>query len=82
MTINEIQDLSEQVNKSYAQVNDWMSKGDLQILDLVYPEHDGVEDANAVAEMIDLYFALRRMRKACEISIKKLELNLDNPLLS
>lgn len=69
MKIEDIQNLVKQIDKSYTMLNDWTSKGELPILDLVYPNHDGKEDAIAVSNIIELHFALQRMQRACEISL-------------
>lgn len=71
--IEDIQNLVKQINSSFTMLNNWASEGVMPISDLVYPSHDGKEEAIVVCNIIELHFALQRMQRACEISLNQIK---------
>lgn len=52
---------------AYQIVNDRMSEGICELIDMAYPNHDGVEDPDVIANMMLLRDTLQSLSKACEI---------------
>ena len=57
---------------AYQVINDHMSEGLVTLLDLAYPNHDGVKDADVVSDMMLLRQTLKSLSDACQIWIDKL----------
>lgn len=53
MNIQNIQSISQNVDKTYGLLNELGSNG-LELLDLAYPNHDGVQDEKAAGELMYL----------------------------
>lgn len=57
---------------AYQIVNDRMSEGICELIDMAYPNHDGVQDPNVISDMMLLRDTLQSLSKACEIWSKQL----------
>lgn len=62
-----LQEIRKEVETVYATINDWNT--DNNLLDMAYPQHDGVKDADAISEMMLLRQSLNRMIQACNIGV-------------
>lgn len=52
MKTKEVENLRKEVEAVYAKMNEFISRGELVLADLAYPEHDGKEDAEAVGSLM------------------------------
>ena len=57
---------------AYQIVNDGMSEGICELIDMAYPNHDGVQDPAVIANMMMLRDTLQSLSKACDIWTKQL----------
>lgn len=57
---------------AYQIVNDRMSEGICELLDMAYPNEDGVQDPDVIADMMMLRNTLQNLSKACDIWTKQL----------
>ena len=57
---------------AYQIVNDRMSEGICNLIDIAYPNHDGVQDPEVISDMMLLRDTLQSLSKACEIWTKQL----------
>ena len=57
---------------AYQIVNDRMSEGICELIDIAYPNQDGVQDPDVISDMMLLRDTLQSLSKACEIWTKKL----------
>lgn len=57
---------------AYQIVNDRMSEGICNLIDIAYPNHDGVQDPEVITDMMLLRDTLQSLSKACEIWTKQL----------
>lgn len=57
---------------AYQIVNDRMSEGICELIDMAYPNHDGVQDPDVISDMMLLRDTLQSLSKACEIWTKQL----------
>ena len=71
MTIQDIQSAEKNVSKTYALLNELNGKG-LELVDLAYPAHDGIQDAMAVGELIYLRQSVNSLLKSCQMAVEKL----------
>ena len=72
MKISELTKLNKQAENTYHAINHMMSNKSLELLDLAYPNHDGEQDGEAVAEMLILRETLFLLATASEILQKEL----------
>lgn len=72
MKISELRKLNKQAENAYHAINHMMSHKSLELLDLAYPNHDGEQDGEAVAEMMILRETLFLLATASEILQKEL----------
>ena len=72
MKINDVTEATTIVEGAYEIVNELISFHGLDMIDLAYPEHDGEQDAEAVAEMMMLRMAANRLAIACNNLVGKL----------
>lgn len=63
---------NNEVEKVYELINELASNHGLEMIDLAYPNHDGVQDADVVSSMMLLRQSANSLSKACNILIKKL----------
>lgn len=63
-----ITELTEDVERTYASVNDWISSGVLPLVDIAFPNHVGQYDINAISDMLTLRDRLNSLMKACGIA--------------
>lgn len=61
-----------EVEKVYELINDLISNHGLEMIDLAYPNHDGVQDADVVSDMMLIRQSANSLSKACNILVKKL----------
>ena len=57
---------------AYQIVNDRMSEGVCALIDMAYPNHDGVQDPDVISDMMLLRDTLQSLSKACEIWTEQL----------
>lgn len=57
---------------AYQIVNDRMSEGICELIDMAYPNKDGVQDPYVIADMMMLRDTLQSLSKACDIWTKQL----------
>ena len=57
---------------AYQIVNDRMSEGICELLNMAYPNQDGVQDPDVIADMMMLRDTLQSLSKACDIWTKQL----------
>lgn len=57
---------------AYQIINDRMSEGICELLDMAYPNLDGVQDPEVIADMMMLRDTLQSLSKACDIWTKQL----------
>ena len=57
---------------TYQIVNDRMSESICNLIDIAYPNHDGVQDPEVIADMMLLRDTLQSLSMACEIWTKQL----------
>ena len=57
---------------AYQIINDRMSEGICELLDMAYPNQDGVQDPEVIADMMMLRDTLQSLSKACDIWTKQL----------
>lgn len=62
---------NNEVEKVYELINDLVSNHGLEMVDLAYPNHDGVQDADVVSDMMLLRQSANSLSKACNILVKK-----------
>lgn len=72
-----IKSITKNADKMYAELNQWVSEGRIPLLDLAYPNHDGNQDAEAVAEMMELRDRLNAIMNACKVGIDNLSSAID-----
>lgn len=56
----------------YQIINDRMSEGICELLDMANPNHDGVQDPDVISDMMLLRDTLQSLSKACDIWTKQL----------
>lgn len=66
-----------EVEKVYELINDLISNHNLELIDLAYPNHDGVQDADVVSDMMLLRQSANGLSKACDILVKNLQTLLE-----
>lgn len=71
MNIQDIQNIEQSVSEAYGILNKLCSDG-LELTDLTFPNHDGVQDANAAGELMHLRQSVNGLKEACELAIVKL----------
>ena len=71
MNIQNIQSISQNVDKTYGMLNELGSNG-LELLDLAFPNHDGVQDEKAAGELMYLRQSVNSLKNACELAINEL----------
>lgn len=71
MKITDIRKVEKNASIAYQDINHLMSD-EIALLDLVYPNHDGEQNADAVGEMLYLRQSISALKKACEILETKL----------
>ena len=57
---------------AYQIINDRMSEGICELLNMAYPNRDGVQDPNVIADMMMLRQTLQSLSDACDIWSKQL----------
>ena len=72
MTTKNLTDVKNKAEKAYELINDLISHHSLDMMDLAYPEHNGEQDADAVAEMMSLRQTVNSLSVACDILVNKL----------
>ena len=64
MTLEQINAINLEVEKVYNIINNTASNCGLELNDLAFPEHDGVEDDVAIGDMMTLRVNLNGLRLA------------------
>lgn len=71
MNIQNIQSISQNVDKTYGILNELGSNG-IDLMDLAFPNHDEIQDQNVVGELLYLRQCVNSLKSACELVITKL----------
>ena len=71
MNLQNIQNMSQNVDKTYEMMNELNSKG-LELMDLAIPNHDGIKDQKVVGELLYLRQCVKSLKRSCELAITKL----------
>lgn len=61
-----IKEITNQIDLTYAKINRAITDGILPLIDMVYPNHDGIKDADAAADLMLLRDGLIRLVRASE----------------
>ena len=72
MTIKNIKKTTADADKLYQIVNGLVSEGLAPFMDIAYPQHDGEQDAEAVADMMTLRQRANALARACNNLADKL----------
>ena len=72
MDIQNIQSIAQNVEKTYGMLNELGSNG-LEVLNLAYPNHDGVQDDKVVGELMYLRQCVNSLKNACKLAIAALD---------
>lgn len=64
--------VNNELEKAYEFINDLVSNHGLEMIDLAYPNHDGIQDADVVSDMMLLRQSANSLSKACNILVNKL----------
>ena len=72
MNIQNIQSIAQNVEKTYGMLNELGSNG-LEVLNLAYPNHDGVQDDKVIGELMYLRQCVNSLKNACELAIAALD---------
>lgn len=70
-------EILREAERFFAKLNLYDSLGRLPIIDEVYPNHDGSEDPEAAATLMQLETRLNAIRQQCEDVIYKINCVLD-----
>lgn len=81
MNIQDIQNIEQNVNKAYEMLNELDSNG-LELIDLAFPNHDGVQDVKATGELMYLRQSVNSLKKVCELAVEKLNAAIQDSLES
>ena len=63
--------------KVYQIINNKMSEGLPSLVDIAFPEHDGVPNDYVIADMMELRQTLNSLSTACQIWVKQLSEVID-----
>lgn len=63
---------NNELEKVYELINNLVSNHGLEMVDLAYPNHDGVQDADVASDMMLLRQSANSLSKVCNILVKKL----------
>ena len=61
------------VENAYSELNQFISEGHTAILDMAYPDHDGVQDAETMSELIALYNNCANLIRGCKLAMTHIE---------
>lgn len=64
--------VKNQVEKAYQAINDLVSLYGLEMIDLAYPNHDGIQNADIIADMMLLRQSADNLSSACNVLVDKL----------
>mgnify|MGYP004462043325 CR=1 FL=1 len=79
MNIQNIQSISQNVDKTYGMLNELGSNG-LELMDLAFPNHDGIQDQKVVGELLYLRQCVNSLKNACELAMKELDETIQDSL--
>lgn len=66
MNIKNLITAKDKAEKAYELINELISSGLVDMIDLAYPNHDGVQDAEVAAEMMLLRQSVNSLSIACD----------------
>lgn len=67
-----INEVLNQVEKVYQSINDLISLHDLDMIDLAYPNHDGIQDTDVTSDMMLLRQSANSLSRACNALVEQL----------
>ena len=68
--MDKINEIKSMVEATYATLNQFASEGVIPLIDIAYPNHDGKQDADAVADMMLLRDNLNSLSNVCQLVIE------------
>ena len=72
MSNEDIGNIRDIINTAYREVNDMVSFMGIEMVDLVYPSHDGKQYADAVSELMLLRQDANGLARACEMLVQRI----------
>ena len=72
MTKDDLITVKEKAENAYALINELISNHSIDMIDLAYPEHDGVQDDEVISEMLLLRQSANNLSIACSYLVDKL----------
>ena len=72
MQKEDISNIRDIINAAYSEINDMVSNKGIEMLDLACPKHDGVQDADAVSDLMLLRQDANGLMRTCEMLVKKI----------
>lgn len=72
MTTENLIEVKNKAEKVYEAINDLISNYGIEMIDLVYPKHDGEQDADVISEMMLLRQSVNSLSTACNLLVNKL----------
>lgn len=72
MKIEDISNIRDIINAAYREVNDMVSFKGIEMVDLIYPSHDGEQDADAASSMMLLRQDANGLARACEMLVQRI----------
>lgn len=72
MRIENLIELTKKVSHVYGHVNSMGSHKSIEMIELAYPNQDGVQDDEVISEMFRLRANARMLSMACDILVKNL----------
>ena len=72
MTTEKLIEVKNKAEKAYEAINDLISNYGIEMIDLVYPKHDGEQNADVISEMMLLRQSVNSLSTACNLLVNKL----------
>lgn len=72
MTTEKLIEVKNKAENAYEAINDLISNYGIEMIDLAYPEHNGEQDADVIAEMMLLRQSVNSLSTACNLLVNKL----------
>lgn len=67
-----IKQMMQSSEKFFRDINDFLSQGDLALLDVLYPERNGIADADAMADLMLLRDRINGIANGAQMAVKNL----------
>ena len=76
-----MEEIINQAETFYTLLNEFVSQGTIPLMDAAYPQHDGNQDAEVAAEMMQLRRVLSGIATGCEMAIDHLNSAIGDNIL-